>query len=46
MADCQDWEKEVVAIIINYWGHSEDYILLPDRYKINEYSIIEDFITQ
>lgn len=41
-----DWEKEAVAKIIDYWEHSEDYVSLPDRYQIDEYGMMEEFIEQ
>ena len=41
-----DWEKEAVAKIIDYWERSEEYEALPDRYQINKYGMMEDFIEQ
>ena len=37
-----DDNKELIEEIENSW--IEDYIPLPDQYKINEYSMMEDFV--
>ena len=40
-----DWEKEAIAKAREVL-ESDDYLELPDKFEINEYSIMEDFCNQ
>jgi hypothetical protein len=37
-----DWQKDMLADVEDVEG-SEDFVPLPDRFEIHEYSIVEDF---
>ncbi len=41
--DVPDWEKELVSIAREILANTGDYIQLPTRYDIDEYSIMENF---
>lgn len=38
-----EWQRELIKEAIDVIENWEKYIELPDRYKINEYGIMEDF---
>ncbi len=37
------WEQEAIQVAIDFLNSEEDYILLPGKFDINEYRIMEDF---
>jgi len=41
--DVPDWEKELVSIAREILADTGDYIQLPTKYDIDEYSIMENF---
>jgi hypothetical protein len=41
--DVPDWEKELVSIAKEILADTGDYIQLPTKYDIDEYSIMENF---
>ena len=41
--DFPDWEQELVAIAKEIIDETKDYIALPTKFDINEYSIMEKF---
>ena len=41
--DVPDWEKEMVSIAREILADTGDYIQLPTKYDIDEYSIMENF---
>ena len=38
-----EWQRESIKNAIHIIENWEDYITLPDRFEVNEYSIMEDF---
>lgn len=38
-----EWEKELIPIAKDIQSNPDNYIPLPDKYDINEYSIMEEF---
>lgn len=38
-----DWDREIIEMVIDIECNFEDYILLPDKYDISEYEIMTDF---
>lgn len=43
--DVPDWEKELVTIAREILAETGEYIQLPTKYDIDEYSIMENFCT-
>jgi hypothetical protein len=43
--DVPDWERDLVAIAREILAESGEYIQLPTKYDIDEYSIMENFCT-
>jgi len=43
--DVPDWERDLVAIAREILADTGDYIQLPTKYDIDEYSIMENFCT-
>jgi hypothetical protein len=45
LEDVPDWERDLVAIAREIIADTGDYIQLPTKYDIDEYSIMENFCT-
>ena len=45
LEDVPDWERDLVAIAREILADAGDYIPLPTKYDIDEYSIMENFCT-
>jgi hypothetical protein len=45
LEDVPDWERELVAIAREILADTGEYIQLPTKYDIDEYSIMENFCT-
>jgi hypothetical protein len=45
LEDVPDWERDLVAVAREIIADTGDYIQLPTKYDIDEYSIMENFCT-
>lgn len=43
--ECPDWQREHIKIKKNYLENPDDYIGLPSQYDVNEYRLMEDFVS-
>ena len=43
--DYPDWQKDDIKIAKDYLENEKDYLSLPSQYEVNEYQIMEDFVT-
>jgi len=41
--DCPEWEQEEIVLARDVL-ETDDYLSLPDRYEINEYGIMDEFV--
>jgi len=43
--DYPDWQKDNIEIAKDYLKNENDYLSLPSQYEVNEYQIMEDFVS-